>query len=154
MASQLRFKANAPGRDILAFSAVSFEGIFLFTVFAALAYATRTHDLAAHKRYIILATLGLLDAALFRLPVPFLSRQLLHDFLAIDLLILAMAAYDLWSTHKIHRSTLYGGLFIVVVERLTLPIGATAAWHTFAHQPLPRPCPTSFPIRPVNEGSA
>ena len=131
MASQLHFRANR-GEGILTFSAVSFEGIFLFTVFAAFGYAARTRDLAAHKRYIVLATLALLDAALFRLHIPFLQRQLNHDFLAVDFLVVVMAAYDLWSTRKINRATLWGGAFMIVVEQLTMPIGGTAAWHSFA----------------------
>lgn len=131
MASQLHFRADR-GVGALTFSAVSFEGIFIFTTFATLAYVARKRDLAAHKRYILLATLGLVDAGLFRLPVPFLHRQLNHDFLAIDLLIVIMAVYDLWSTRKINRATLWGGIFMVIVEQLTLPIGSTAAWHAFA----------------------
>ncbi|MGA8043564.1 MAG: hypothetical protein WCA37_12240 [Terracidiphilus sp.] len=130
MASQLHFRAYRP--NILTFSAVSFEGVFLFSIFAGLGYATRKRDLAAHKRYIMLATLGLLDAALFRLPVPFLSSQLPHDLLAVDALVILMAAYDLWSTRRIHRVTLWGGIFMIVVEQLTIPVGSTAAWHAFA----------------------
>ena len=130
MASQLHFRADR-GVGMLTFSAVSFEGMLLFTVFAAMGYATRKRDLAAHKRYILLATLALVDAALFRLPIPFLHRQFNHDFLAIDSLVVIMAVYDFWSTRRVYRATLWGGVFMVIVEQLTIPLGSTAAWHTF-----------------------
>ena len=130
MASQLHFRSERP--DILTFSAVSFEGIFLFTVLASMAYATRKRDLAAHKRYIMLATLGLVDAALFRLSIPFLHHQLEHGFLTIDAIVLTMAAYDFWSTRRVHRATIWGGIILVVVEQLTMPMGGTGVWQAFA----------------------
>jgi hypothetical protein len=43
-----------------------------------------------------------------------------------------MVGYDLWSTHKVQRATLWAGAFTVVVGFFRVPVGHTAAWHTFA----------------------
>jgi len=43
-----------------------------------------------------------------------------------------LALYDLWSTRKIHRATLWGSLLIIVVQQTRGTIGATGAWHAFA----------------------
>ena len=131
MASELRFRASL-GDQILTFSAVAFKGFFVFGVMAAMSYATRKRDTAAHKRYMLVSTLGLLGAAVFRLPIPWVHLQVAHTFLAVDALAVVMAIYDLWSTHKVHRATLWGGLFLIAGQQLTVPLGETAAWHAFA----------------------
>jgi hypothetical protein len=46
--------------------------------------------------------------------------------------LLALVSYDLWSTRKIHRVTLWAGAFVVVLQQLCHPMGQTAAWHVFA----------------------
>ena len=131
MASELRFRAGL-GDQILTFSAVAFKGFAVFGVMAAMSYATRRRNPAAHKRYMLLSTLGLLGAAVFRLPIPWVHLQVEHTFLAVDALAVVMAIYDLWSMHKVHRATLWGGLFLIVGQQLTVPLGETAAWHAFA----------------------
>jgi hypothetical protein len=58
----------------------------------------------------------------------FLGRQITHDFLAVDSFIPLIAIYDLWSVRRIQSAMLWGG----ALQQLTLPIGATAAWPSFA----------------------
>jgi hypothetical protein len=48
----------------------------------------------------------------------------------IFLLVLVM--YDLWSTRKVHRATIWAGVFLIFVQQIRVPIGKTAAWHAFA----------------------
>jgi len=43
-----------------------------------------------------------------------------------------LAAYDVWSTRKLHRATLWAGTFLILVQQIRLPIGKTAAWHALA----------------------
>ena len=43
-----------------------------------------------------------------------------------------MVAYDLWSTRKVHRATLWAGAFLISVEQAAPLIGRTASWHAFA----------------------
>jgi hypothetical protein len=46
--------------------------------------------------------------------------------------LLTLASYDLWSTRKIHRATLWAGAFLIILQQSCFPIGQTAAWHAFA----------------------
>jgi hypothetical protein len=48
------------------------------------------------------------------------------------LFLLLLVAYDLWSTRKVHRATLWAGAFMVFVYTIRIPIGKTEAWHAFA----------------------
>jgi hypothetical protein len=46
--------------------------------------------------------------------------------------LVLLLAYDLWSTGKVHRATLWASALLIVVERLRLAIGETPVWHAFA----------------------
>ena len=43
-----------------------------------------------------------------------------------------LVAYDLWSTRKVHRATIWAGAFLIFVQQIRIPIGRTATWHAFA----------------------
>jgi hypothetical protein len=43
-----------------------------------------------------------------------------------------MVAYELWSTRKVYRVTLWAGGFLIFVQQVRIPIGKTAAWQAFA----------------------
>jgi hypothetical protein len=45
--------------------------------------------------------------------------------------LLLLVAYDLWSMRSVHRATIWGGLFLIVMQQLELPIGKTAVWQSF-----------------------
>ena len=80
-------------------------------MFAVLALAFRVRrNAAAHKRYLILATTDLLVAAIARWPFHLVNRNVLRALLIFFFFVAALAIYDLWSTHKIHRVTLGGGI--------------------------------------------
>jgi hypothetical protein len=46
--------------------------------------------------------------------------------------LLALIAYDLWSQGKVHRATIWGSIFVIVVQLVRVPFGKTALWHAFA----------------------
>jgi len=46
--------------------------------------------------------------------------------------LLLLVAYDLWSTHKVHRATLWACVLLISVQQVRPLIGSTATWHTFA----------------------
>jgi hypothetical protein len=48
------------------------------------------------------------------------------------LFLLILMAYDLWSTHKVHRATLWGSAFPIFVYQIRLVLGKTEAWLAFA----------------------
>ena len=117
---------------VLGLLSVTFTDAFDFAVLAGFAYALR-RDAAAHKRLIIIATVCLTRAAFFRWHVPILFRQVYPAYAATYVLLLLLAGYDLWSTRRIHRATMWGSLFLIVMGQLTRLIGPSAPWHAFAH---------------------
>jgi len=111
------------------FYAVPMLDMLLFATLVFFAFRARFHP-ATHKRLILIATIGLTDAAFARWPI--FRGHLNEAFLASYVLIALLAAYDLWSTRRIHRATLWAGALVVFVHQVSLPIGQTAAWHAFA----------------------
>ena len=122
---------DVAGRDPKMFYIVPLTDMLLFGTFIYFAFRSRSNP-SAHKRYIFLATTSLLVAAIARLPIAFLHRKNPIDGVFSDIFLLALVAYDLWSTRKIHRATLWSGIFLIVVQQTRIPIGKTALWHTFA----------------------
>src|ERR1019366_1108888 len=53
-------------------------------------------------------------------------------FQSVEDLVL-LATYDLWSTRKIHRATIWGSVFLILMGQIGGFIGPTAPWHAFAH---------------------
>lgn len=122
---------DVAGRDPKMFYIVPLTDMLLFGTFIYFAFRSRSNP-SAHKRYILLATTALLVAAIARLPFAFLSRKNPIDGAFSDIFLLALVAYDLWSIRKIHRATLWSGIFLIVVQQSRIPIGKTALWHSFA----------------------
>jgi FtsH-binding integral membrane protein len=78
----------------------------------------------------LIATTGLLIAAIARWPM--MNRNAIFAALVSYVFLIVLVGYDLWSTRKIHRATLWAGIFLIVVQQIRLPIGQSAAWHAFA----------------------
>jgi FtsH-binding integral membrane protein len=120
------------GRDAQAFYIIPITDMVFFAIVLLLALRNR-RDSAAHKRFIFVATNALLIAAIARVPIAFSYRNIFIATLLSDFFLLALLAYDLWSTHKIHRVTLWAGGILIFIQQIRLPIGKTAAWHIFAN---------------------
>jgi hypothetical protein len=73
-------------------------------------------------------------AALDRWRIHDLYHDVGHDILASYLFLLAIVGYDLRSSHKIHRCTVWGGLVVVLMTQMRGPIGSTAAWQSLARR--------------------
>jgi len=52
-------------------------------------------------------------------------------YVASYVFLLLLIAYDLWSTHKLHRTTLWGSTFLVLMEQSTRIVEPSAPWYTF-----------------------
>jgi len=103
---------------------------FAIVIFAAWR-ARRKPD--AHKRLILLATIGLAQAALGRFPWDKMGMSpAAGSVTGLGILILLPIAYDLFSLHRIHRSTLWAAPLIFAVGAFAVPIGMTLWWHSFA----------------------
>jgi hypothetical protein len=115
----------------LQFLAVPIFDMILFAPFVALAVAKRG-DAQSHKRWMLLATINLVTAAIARWPgVLALGPPVFFGL--TDLFIVALAVWDFRSRGRLHPVTLWGGLLIIVSQPLRLVVSGTAGWLAFAH---------------------
>ncbi len=125
-------RGNAPrGVDVYFFYMVPMTDMLIFATLIFFAFRSR-RDPSTHKRIIYIATVGVLIAAIARFPSSWLFHNAGHAAIASYSFLLLLIAYDLWSTHKIHRATLWAGAFLILVQQVRLPIARTAAWHHIA----------------------
>jgi FtsH-binding integral membrane protein len=118
--------------------AVQLSDLAVFALLAVAGYRSR-RDLQTHKRLMLLATIGLLPAAVARWPLPdeyyFLGLPMSFFALA-DLAILPLVVWDLATLRRVHRATLLGGLLLVVSLPLRFAVASTVAWVAVAESAL------------------
>ena len=119
------------GRDSQMFYIVGLTDILIFAVPLYFAFRTRLEP-PAHKRFIYIATIALVTPAIAHLPFAFVYRKSPVVALLAESFLLVLVGYDLWSTRRIHRATLSAGSFLIFLLQTRVPMGKTAAWHTFA----------------------
>lgn len=117
--------------EALAFFLTPVSSMATFAALVAAGLVRRRHP-ETHKRLMLLATLGLLDAAVARWPVAFLAESSVAFYAVTDLFIVAAIAYDAASRRAVSRVYLWGGLLIVVQQWLRLVLGPTEAWQAIA----------------------
>jgi hypothetical protein len=133
----LRRDGGGFGVNAKAFYAGTLGDMVIFGTLIFFAFRARFNP-AAHKRLILIATITLMEAAINRWPFAVIERApFMIDVFAYTFLLL-LVAYDLWSMRAVHRATIWGGLFLVVMQQLELPIGKTAVWQNFATWALER----------------
>jgi FtsH-binding integral membrane protein len=120
-----------PSFDPYFFYIIPMTDMLIFATLIFFAFRAR-RDPSAHKRMIYIATVGLLIAAIARWPWSWVHRNAPHAAIFSYVFLLILSGYDLWSTRRIHRATLWAGGFLIFVQQIRLPIGKTAAWHSFA----------------------
>ncbi|HXC44688.1 MAG TPA: hypothetical protein VNY51_14355 [Candidatus Dormibacteraeota bacterium] len=124
-------------RDPLGFYIFPLANVVAFAVLMVFAYRTRL-DFATHKRLIIVASTALMAAPI--------ARWHMHGFLQARafgmsaimaerlsyMFILLLMAYDLWSTRRVQRATVWAGAFLIIFQQSAFYIGRTEIWHAFA----------------------
>lgn len=125
-------RGGPPGEDAQSFYAVTMLDMLLFATVVFLAFRARKRP-DSHKRLVLIATIGLMDAALDRWPVAFLLHRTAVAFMVSYTLLAVIMIYDLWSIRRIHRATLYGSAIVILLHQMSFPLGRTAVWHTFAN---------------------
>jgi uncharacterized membrane protein YozB (DUF420 family) len=120
----------------LMFLVVPVAAMTTFAVFVALAIACRS-DPQSHKRYMLLGSIAMIEAAVARWPFGFMAQPSpvpgMGTFeLVTSLFLLPLVAWDLVSRGRLHRVTLWGGLALVATLLLRLPLASTQAWQGFA----------------------
>jgi uncharacterized membrane protein YozB (DUF420 family) len=114
----------------LQFLAIPVFDLLLFTLFVGLALVTR-RDAQSHKRWMMLASIGLVTAAIARWP-GVLELGPPAFFGLTDLFIVALGVWDYRSRGRLHAVTLWGGLLFIVSQPLRLLVSGTDAWLAFA----------------------
>jgi hypothetical protein len=115
------------------FFAESLLGIVLFAVVVYASWGARRTP-AAHKRLVLLATIGLSSGALIRFPWRAMGLGFLGAnaaVIALGTMLLLVVAYDLTSLRRLHRSTMWAAPLTFVVFALTDPIAHTGVWMGF-----------------------
>ena len=117
-------------REAMGFLTTPLFSMAVFAGFVGAAIYYR-RQAGTHKRLMLLATIGLLDAAIARWPTPLVATNL-GGYSLNDSFIVAAIIYDVASRRRIHPVYIWGTLVIVIFQFLRDVIGATAAWHSIA----------------------
>jgi hypothetical protein len=125
------FAAGEAGVGARAFYAIPIADMLVFSTLTYFAFRERFNP-GAHKRLILIATITLLDAAFVRWPIPAAWWDLRIAQICCYPLLLLLISYDLWSTGKIQRATLWASVFLIVLQQARSPIGRTVPWQCFA----------------------
>ncbi len=121
-----------PGPPPLVFLAIPLGDmvVFLGLVSAAILYRKRPEY---HKRLMLLASLGIITAAIARIPLDFLQAGGLPAFFAAtDLIILACVAFDWVRNRKLHPAMIAGVAVIIGSQAARFLIAGTPQWTEFA----------------------
>jgi hypothetical protein len=121
----------APGVEPLRFLAIPLFDLIVFSTLIALALAKRK-DSQAHKRWMLLATIGLLPPAIARWTMLVLGLPAPLVFLLSLLFVAPLVHWDLRTRGRLHAATLWGGLILLVSGPLRIAVSGTAAWYAFA----------------------
>src|SRR6266478_8440111 len=119
-------EAGPPGLDSKFFYIIPITDMLIFATLVLFAFRARSNP-PAHKRLIFVATTALLIAAIARWPFAVVQRNPVRAALFTYIFLLILVAYDLWSTRKVHRATLWAGAFLIFVQQVRIPIGKKAA---------------------------
>lgn len=122
----------AGGPPPTVFFVVPIGDMVAFVPMLALGWMNRSRP-DYHKRYMLLATAMLLDAAVARIPIGFIETNALPaSVIGADLFIVAMMIYDFATKRRVHPATLWSALIIVVMQAGRGWLGGTQIWHDFA----------------------
>jgi len=114
------------------FFVIPFTTMVFFGIFVALAAAYRGRP-DYHKRFMLLATVNLLEAAIIRFPFEFIPAYApLTTFGPALLFILALGIHDRRTLGHVHRVTLWGGIAIALSLPVAFLLSGTQPWLGFA----------------------
>src|SRR5262245_49775952 len=102
-----RASPSEPGARF--FYIVPLTDMLAFATLVAFAFRERSNP-AAHKRLILIATTALMIAAVARFPFALVLGNAFAATLFTYFFLATLVAYDLWSTHNVHRATLWASV--------------------------------------------
>ena len=113
-------------------AAIPLLGIAGFTAVIYASWRARRRP-DAHKRLILIATMGLVAAAFGRFPWDRIGLPPAAGAITgLGVLLILLIAYELATLRRIHRSTMWAAPLIWLSVAVAVPIGMTPAWHVFA----------------------
>lgn len=131
----IRAKSFAPPPGFsspLVFLTIPLGDMLGFAILVSAAFYFR-RQVDTHKRLMLLATIGLLPAAIARLPFDLILKYGPLAFFGLtDLLIVPCLIFDVVTRGRPHRATVLAGAFMVISHALRVPVGNTHAWIAFA----------------------
>lgn len=115
-----------------AFYAVPFFAINSFAVTVLLAVLWRKHA-ETHKRLMLLANVGLIGAAIARLPLDIVQAGAPFTFIFLpNLITLAGIVHDRLTRGRVHPVWIGGGLAMLATQLVLFPLMGSASWLAFA----------------------
>ena len=118
--------------DPLVFYAVPFFAINTFAVTVLLAVLWRNRA-ETHKRLILLANVGIIGAAIARIPMATLQAGAPFTFIFLpNLITLAGIVYDWRTRGRVHPVWIWGGAAMVADQVVMMAVMGTGWWHAFA----------------------
>jgi len=118
----------SPGPPPLVFLAIPLGDMLVFATLVTLAVAYRKRG-DFHKRYMLLASLGILTAAIARLPLP---GGLPAFFGLTDLIIIGFVATDTIMQRRLHPAFAIGVAIVIGSQVARVLIAGTQEWLRFA----------------------
>jgi hypothetical protein len=114
------------------FMAVPLVDVLVFAVLVGAGVWQRRRS-AAHKRLMLLATLGILTPAVARLPIDALKQAGLPGFFGITVFCLvAVVVFDTLRTGRLHPAFGWGGALLIASIPFRILLSKTEAWAAFA----------------------
>jgi hypothetical protein len=121
-----------PGANPLSFLTIPLGDMLVFGILIGAAFSYRRR-VDIHKRLMLLATIGILPAAIARLSFAFVAQNGPLAFFGLaDLFIVPCLIFDFVTRGRPHRATILAALLIVIAQPLRLILGGTHAWLVFA----------------------
>ncbi len=121
-----------PGPPPLQFLAVPLGDMLMFAGLVGAGLALR-HRRDSHKRLMLLACVGLLTAAIARVPVSVWPQLGILAYVGVTLLlVLICLIWDTWRNRRLHPAFAWGAGWILLTWALRLGISGTDAWLRFA----------------------
>lgn len=117
--------------DTAVSAAIPLIGIVIFAVVIFASWRARRRP-DAHKRLILIATMGLVGAAFGRFPWDRIGLPpAAGAATGVGVLLVLLLAFELITLRRIHRSTMWAAPLVFASIALAVPIGMTPAWHAF-----------------------
>ena len=123
---------HTPGPPPLVFLAIPLGDMVMFSVLVSLGIGYRRRP-AMHKRLLLLSSLGMVTAAVARIPLEALAKGGIPVFFAVtDLCILGCIAIDTVKHRRLHPAFGWGFLFVIGTQGFRLWFSGTPQWMSFA----------------------